>query len=150
LNLDINTKVLSVVLAVAFVISALVGSYIIATDGYLWVEAPTHAYGLIVFIAIDLAAVVGIFVLPRVTRIVALALPIVQFAAMAGDLYMGLGSPGSVAQGAFRQYLLNDPAYMSLLVLEAMIVGLACGNLLVRPHVVVQAAKVVSGDRVIA
>jgi len=46
---------------------------------------------------------------------------------------MGLGSPGSVVQGAFHEYLLNDSAFMVLLVLQAVLAGLAFGNLL-QPH----------------
>jgi hypothetical protein len=129
LNFSLGTKMLRAVLTVSFVLSAAVGSYIVATDSYLWAQAPTHAYGLIVFVAIDLATAAAIYIRPRVSRIVALLLPAVQLAAMAGDLYMGLGTPGSLVQGAFREYLLNDSAFMILLVVQAVLVGLAFGLL---------------------
>ena len=130
LSFNLSTKVLRVVLAVSFLFSAVVGSYILATDTYLWAQAPTHADGLVAFVILDIIAVVGIYVIPRVTRIAALLLPVVQLVAMAGDLYMGLGSPGSVVQGAFHEYLLNDSAFMVLLVLQAVLAGLAFGNLI--------------------
>ncbi|MDA4123813.1 MAG: hypothetical protein OK456_11595 [Thaumarchaeota archaeon] len=102
LGIAMNEKVLRMVLGGCLVLSALLGSYILATDSYLWAEAPLHAYGLIAFVAIDLVAVVGIYVLPRLARVVALLLPAVQLAAMAGDLYTGLGSPGSVVQAGVQ------------------------------------------------
>ncbi len=145
MNFNFNVKVLKAVLAAAFVLSALVGSYIIATDGYLWAEAPTHAYGLIAFVVIDLLAAVGIYALPKVTRFVAVLLPAVQLAAMAGDLYMGLGSPGSLVQAAFSNYLLNYSAYMILLVLQAALVGLAFGHLF-QPQADTRAARMVGVD----
>jgi hypothetical protein len=134
LGIIVNEKVLGAVLGGCLVLSALLGSYILATDSYLWAEAPLHAYGLVAFVAIDLAAVSGIYVLPRVARVVALLLPAVQLAAMAGDLYTGLGSPGSVVQQGFREYLLNDSAFMVLLVLQAVLVGLAFGHLVQPPQ----------------
>jgi plastocyanin len=129
-SFETGAKVLKAVLAIAFLISGALGSYILATDSYLWAQAPTHADGLVAFVVLDLVAVAGIYALPGITRIVALLLPVVQLAAMAGDLYMGLGSPGSVIQGAFHEYLLNDSAFMILLVLQAVLAGLAFGNLL--------------------
>ena len=130
LGFNLSTKVLRAALAVSFLFSALVGSYILATDTYLWAQAPTHADGLVAFVILDIVAIVGIYFTPRVTRIAALLLPVVQLVAMAGDLYMGLGSPGSVVQGAFHEYLLNDSAFMVLLVLQAVLAGLAFGNLI--------------------
>jgi hypothetical protein len=134
LDITVSGKVLRIVLGGCLVLSALLGSYILATDSYLWTEAASHAYGLIAFVAIDLVAAAGIYVLPRVTRIVVLLLPAVQLAAMAGDLYTGLGSPGSLVQQAFREYLLNDSAFMVLLVLQAVLVGLAFGHLVQPPQ----------------
>jgi len=133
LSFETGAKVLKAVLAIAFLISGALGSYILATDSYLWAQAPTHADGLVAFVVLDLVAVAGIYALPRIARIVVLLLPVVQLAAMAGDLYMGLGSPGSVIQGAFHEYLLNDSAFMILLVLQAVLAALAFGNLL-QPH----------------
>jgi hypothetical protein len=140
LSFSFGAKLLRAVLAALFVLSAVLGAYIVATDSYLWAEAPTHAYGLVAFVAIDLVAVAAIYVVPRMSRIVALLLPLVQFTAMAGDLYMGLGSPGSVVQDTFRDYLLNDSVFLALLVLQAVLVGLAFGHL-VQPPADVRAAR---------
>jgi hypothetical protein len=141
----VTQRVLDVVLAATFVLSAVLGSYIIVTDSYLWLEAATHAYGLILFVAIDLIAVVGIYRLPNITRVVALLLPTVQLAAMTGDLYTGLGSPGSLVQQAFREYLLNDAAFVALLVLQAVLVGLAFGKL-VQPMTDVRFESIATRD----
>ena len=144
LNMNVSERALRAVLAASFVLSAVLGSYILTTDSYLWAQAPTHAYGLVAFVIIDLASVVGIYRLPRIARIVAFLLPTVQLVAMAGDLYVGLGSPGSLVQQAFREYLLNDSAFMTLLVLQAVLVGLAFGSLVQPP--VAQGSKVLGGE----
>jgi len=120
-----STKLLKAVLAISLLLSAALGAHILATDAYLWAEAPSHAYGLVAFVVIDMIAAAGMFGLPRVTRIVAFLLPVIQLAAMGGDFYMGLGSPGSLIQESFRDYLLNDVAFMILLVLQAVVVGFA-------------------------
>jgi hypothetical protein len=133
LSVILSTKILGAVLSVMLIISGVVGAYILATDSYLWAQAPSHAYGLIAFVALDFAIAVAMFVLRWVGRIAALILPIVQLAAMAGDLYVGLGSPGSAAQSGFHEYLLNDTAFMILLVLQALLVGLAFGNMALPP-----------------
>ncbi len=133
LDYEIGAKALKGVLTSLLLFSAAIGSYIITTDKYLWAAAPSHAYGLIAFIAMDVVASATLYVLPRLSRVIALLLPAIQFVAMAGDLYMGLGSPGSLIQSGFREYLLNDTAFMALLVLQAGLVGLAAGYLVQRP-----------------
>lgn len=122
-------RALRAALATALTVSAAVGAYISATDAYLWSAAPSHAYGLIVFIGADLVVAVGLYLLPRLGRVAALLIPAVELAAMAGDLYTGLASPGSSLQAAFRTYLLNDTAFLVLLLLQAVLVGMAFGYL---------------------
>ena len=43
------------VLAAELVISALLGSWILESDQWLWSSAPSHAYGLLGFVIVDLA-----------------------------------------------------------------------------------------------
>jgi hypothetical protein len=133
LSFDIGARILKAILAGLLVVSAGIGTYIGATDSYLWAAAPSHAYGLVAFVVIDLVAAGALYALPRASRVLALLLPLVQFAAMAGDMYMGLGSPGSVVQSGFRFYLLSNSAFMALFVLQAVLIGLASGYLVQRP-----------------
>src|SRR5271169_1824498 len=46
------------IIGVAFLLSSVAGVYLLATDGSLWHLAVSHAYGLIVIVAID--AVLGV------------------------------------------------------------------------------------------
>ena len=126
-------KTLGLILGALLIASAGVGTYISATDSYLWAEAPSHAYGLIVFIGVDLVAAAALYLLPRASRTLALLLPAAQFVTMAGDLYVGLGSPGSVVQNGFREYLLNDSPFMVLFLLQAVLIGLALGYFIQPP-----------------
>ena len=130
---EMGLRLVKTVLAALLLASAVVGAYISATDAYLWTEAPSHAYGLIAFVIVDVIAVGVLYARPRWGRMLALAMPAVEFVAMVGDLYMGLGSPGSEVQASFREYLLNDSAFMVLLVIQAVLVGLALGYLVQPP-----------------
>jgi hypothetical protein len=138
LNFTLDSMWVKSVLAMLLVVSGVVGSYILATDKYLWAEAPTHAYGLIVFAGLDFVVAGAVFSALRLSRLIALLLPLVQFAAMSGDLYMGLGSPSSAIQTVFHDYLISDTAFMVLLVLQGVLIGLAFGNM-VRPSQVQRA-----------
>src|SRR5437870_7082120 len=59
-------RIVRLVLSAALGTSALVGIQILATDYWLWSAAPTHAYGLMAFVALDLALILGVW---RVTRL---------------------------------------------------------------------------------
>jgi hypothetical protein len=143
---EIGAKILKAALTFSLVISAVIGAYIVSTDSYLWTEAPSHTYGLIAFIVVDLITASALYTLPRLSRILVLFLPVIQFTAMVGDLYLGLGSPGSIVQDSFREYLLNDSAFMILLVLQAVLMGMAFGYLVQRPTVS-QLSKTISESK---
>ncbi len=118
-------KTVNVLAAVMLLVSAAIGSYILSTDSYLWSQAPTHADGLIAFTVIDGALVVGLWWKPKLALIGMTLLGLVQFGAMAADLFVGastFGQTGSSAQSAFQQYLLGDTAFKTLLGVQAIIV----------------------------
>jgi hypothetical protein len=104
----------------------MVGIQILATDYWLWATAPTHAYGLIAFVALDLALILGVL---RTTPLVifgALLTATFQFVAMLGDIVAG--EPVGLSAAVFRNYLLADAAYIGLLVTQGLIMAIAIGS----------------------
>ena len=123
-------KPLQMLAALVLLVSAAIGTYILRTDSYLWAQAPSHADGLIVFVVLDLALVVGLWWKPRLAIIGMILLGLVQFGAMGADLFVGaatFGQSGSAAQSAFQHYLLGDNAFKTLLGVQAVliVVGIA-------------------------
>src|SRR5271169_1691753 len=109
---------------VMLLISAAIRSYILATDSYLWSQAPTHADGLIAFTIIDLALVVGLWWKPKLAVIGMTLLALVQFGAMGADLFVGTMTfgGGAVAQSGFQAYLMGDTAFKALLGVQAVLI----------------------------
>ena len=116
-------KILETVVSAVLVVSAIVGAIILKTDAYLWAAAPSHAYGLMVFVAVDLGLAVAVW---RVTKLAILGtalMGVVQFAAMAGDVFMG--GPAGLPQRAWQQYLLGDTYFVALLGIQLVVVAVA-------------------------
>ena len=122
-------KTVNLILSVVLLFSAAVGGYILATDSYLWSVAPTHAYGLAAFTAIDLVLVAGLWRKPRAAIVVATLLGLVQLGAMSGDIFFGTMTFSSdvTTAAAFSKYLLGDAAFVALLGIQAVliVVGIA-------------------------
>lgn len=92
-------------LAFAFLILAvLVSLYILAVDNILWQYQPSHAYGLIAFIIVDLVLVGAVVVKPKVGFAAALIWGVLQILVLIGDAAMGLGVPETSA-GVAAAYL---------------------------------------------
>jgi len=118
-------KTVQALAAVVLLVSAVIGTYILSTDSYLWSQAPTHADGLIVFVILDVALVVGLWWKPRLAVIGMTLLGLVQLGAMGADLFVGamtFGESSSAAQSSFQQYLLRDTAFKTLLGVQILIV----------------------------
>lgn len=120
-----NLKTTTLILSVVLFFSAAVGAYILATDSYLWSVAPTHAYGLVAFTALDLALVAGLWRKPRAAILVATLLGLVQMGAMSGDIFFGTMTFSSdvTTAAAFSKYLLGDAAFVSLLGIQAVLIA---------------------------
>ena len=118
-------------LSAALAASALVGVQILSTDYWLWSAAPAHAYGLVVFVAIDAAMIIGAWRRTRLASFGALLTATVQLVAMLGDIIGG--QPAGTPAAAFRTYLLADTAYLGLLITQALIMAIAIGTW-ARPH----------------
>lgn len=110
-------------LLTALFASVATGLKIITSDAYLWVAAPTHAYGLMGFIALD--AILMTIIWRKVPRagMIALALATIQLLAMGGDL-SGLSLPSGAAASGFTNYLLSDISFVVLLALQPVIIFL--------------------------
>src|SRR3989442_1730593 len=82
-------RIVRLILSAALGASAMVGIQILATDYWLWSASPTHAYGLMAFVALDLALIVGVWRLTRLALFGALLTATVQLMAMLGDIIAG-------------------------------------------------------------
>ena len=109
--------------SVALAISAVLGVAILATDGYLWESAPSHAYGLIVFVAADVSLALAIWKMTRISLVGAALLGVVQFAAMLGDVFTG--EPAGLPLSSWQQYILGDGYFVALLAMQLALVTLA-------------------------
>jgi hypothetical protein len=118
----------TIALSAALLASSIVGAWILSTDAWLWEAAPSHAYGLVAFVVLDLALVAGLGLGVRYARPFAFVLGTVQFFAMTGDL-AGLSVPAGVSASVFRSYLLNDSPFVALLSMQPVV---ACLGVLSR------------------
>ena len=110
-------------LSIALVISGWLGIEILANDAWLWSAAPSHAYGLMVFVAIDLILALALFVKINLATLGAGLISIVQLGAMLAD--SALGQPQGISSSVFSMYLFSDTSYIALLVVQATILLVA-------------------------
>lgn len=125
-------RIVRLVLSGALAASALVGTQILSTDYWLWSAAPTHAYGLVAFVVLDAALILGSW---RGARLAVFGAPVtatIQLVAMLGDIISG--QPTGTPAAAFRNYLLADAAYLGLLTIQGLILAIALGTWAL-PHV---------------
>ena len=114
------------VLSATLIASALTGTLIALTDQYLWFAAPSHAYGLIAFVAIDLSLAAVLWRKTWLASLLAIGLAIIQATAMLADILTY--STTDVTQQAFRGYLLNNPEFVALLAIQPIILILGLGT----------------------
>ncbi|SRR5579875_480693 len=114
-----------IALTAALAASGVIGLWIIATDAWLWSVAPDHAAGLIAFVGFDAILAAALWKVVRAATLGTIVFAGVQLAAMAGDIlfYRPLG----VASEAWVGYLLGNASFMSLLLLQVAIIGIAVG-----------------------
>src|SRR2546425_2942754 len=119
-------RIVRLVLSAALGASALVGIQILLTDYWLWSAAPTHAHGLMAFVALDLALIFGVWRVPRLAIFGALLTAGIQLVAMLGDIIAG--EPAGLPVTVFRNYLLADTAYLGLIINQGLIMVVAIGS----------------------
>jgi len=105
--------------------SAGLGIMIALGDKYLWYAAPSHAYGLVAFVALDLGLAIALWWRPWLGSLLSITVATVQAAAMLGDV-LTYSAP-YVPQQAFRSYLLSDQSFVALLTAQPIILLLALG-----------------------
>jgi len=115
-------KTAQTVLIPTLLVSGLVGVWIAANDGWLWAVAPSHAYGLLAFAALDAILALVVIVIPKLAYEGALLLSITQVIAMLGDALAF--TPMGTLQVAFRAYLLGDSAFVLLLGIQLAVAGI--------------------------
>ena len=111
------------ILSLALAASALTGMQILLTDNWLWLAAPSHAYGLIAFVTIDILLTIAVLEKVHASILAAALASTVQMGVMLGDLFMG--QPTSIPSAAFRAYLINDASYSALIVIQSVILIIA-------------------------
>lgn len=113
-------KRLQQVIGLSFLLSAIAGSYLLATDGSLWNLAISHAYGLIVIVSID--TVLGALNLlgRRSVYVPSLAAAVLGFLLQVGDIATAPQYKMTVSY--FAGYLFGLWAYDLLLALQVVVV----------------------------
>lgn len=121
--------VAAIVLSAGLFLSAELGENILSSDAFLWTAAPTHAYGLMAFVCVDLVLIAALWygmryagtsTIVRYAGTLTIVLASVQFLAMVGDL-AGLQPPLGMTPSAFRSYLLSDNLYVALFAFQPTI-----------------------------
>jgi hypothetical protein len=124
-------RIARTVLTPTLLVSGLVGVWMAANDGWLWAVAPTHAYGLLAFAALDVILAFVVMVVPKLAYEGALLVSITQVIAMLGDALTF--TPTGTVQAAFRAYLLGDTAFVALLGIQ-LAVGVIAAAEIAMPH----------------
>src|SRR6266567_3914839 len=125
-------KTVQTILSTALYTSSILGIQILLMDKWLWDVAPTHAYGLIIFVIVDsflLAAMWKGIVLATIGAALAAT---AQLSAMLADV--ATGQPSGISASIFKTYLLSNTAFISLLTTQGVILVLALAAL-TRLHV---------------
>lgn len=125
-------RIVRLILSATLAASALVGVQILSTDLWLWSAAPTHAYGLMTFVALDIALIFATWRTTRFAVFGALLTATVQLTAMLGDIVAG--EPAGLQVSVFRNYLLADKSYLGLLITQGFIMAIVVGTWAL-PHV---------------
>ena len=116
-------RLTQIALTPTLLVSGLAGVWIVANDGWLRAVAPSHAYGLLAFAALDVVLALVVLVVPRLAYVGALFVSMTQVVAMAGDALVF--TPTGTLQAAFRGYLLGDTAFVVLLGIQFAVAGIA-------------------------
>lgn len=116
-------KIVRDIMSISLFSSGLLGTQILVTDKWLWFAAPTHAIGLLGFVAIDLALGLAAWWRTPIATVGGGFASGVQFIAMLADV--AVGQPMGVAASVFRGYLLTDSSYVLLLLVQLSILTIA-------------------------
>src|SRR5213592_1454315 len=124
-------RLIQIALTPTLLVSGLAGVWIVANDGWLRAVAPSHAYGLLAFAALDVVLALVVMTVPKLGYVGALVVSMTQVVAMAGDALTF--APAGTLQAAFRAYLLGDTAFVALLGIQ-LAVGVIAAAEIAMPH----------------
>ena len=125
-------KTVQTILSTALYTSSILGIQILLMDKWLWDAAPTHAYGLIIFVIVDSVLLAAMWKGIVLATIGAALAATAQLAAMLADV--AAGQPSGISASIFKTYLLSNTAFISLLTTQGVILVLALAAL-TRLHV---------------
>jgi hypothetical protein len=120
-------RIAQIVLIPTLLVSGLVGVWTVANDGWLRAVAPSHAYGLLAFAALDVVLALVVIVVPRIAYVGAFLISMTQVVAMAGDALTF--TPTGTVQAAFRAYLLGNTAFVALLGIQLAVGVIAAAEI---------------------
>ncbi len=115
------------ILSVGLYTSSIFGIQILLMDKWLWNVAPTHAYGLILFVIVDTALLAAMWKGTVLATIGAALAATAQLAAMLADV--AVGQPSGISASIFKTYLLSNTAFISLLATQGVILVMATATL---------------------
>ena len=125
-------KTVQTILSTALYTSSILGIQILLMDKWLWDAAPTHAYGLVIFVIVDSVLLATMWKGIVLATIGAALAATAQLAAMLADV--AAGQPSGISASIFKTYLLSNTAFISLLTTQGVILVLALAAL-TRLHV---------------
>jgi len=120
-------KTVQTILSTALYTSSILGIQILLMDKWLWNEAPTHAYGLVIFVVVDSVLLAAMWKGIVLATIGAALAATAQLAAMLADV--ATGQPSGISASIFKTYLLSNTAFISLLTTQGVILVLALAAL---------------------
>src|SRR5579862_2240164 len=110
-------------LGLAFFLSAFFGVYLLGTDKSLWLEAVSHAYGLVAISVIDIALGIGNLLSSRRIVIPSLGWAVLTFVLQVGDIETA--SQYHLSVSAFASYLFGLWAFDGILLVQLAIIVIA-------------------------
>ncbi len=120
-------KTVQTILSTALYTSSILGIQILLMDKWLWDAAPTHAYGLVIFVIVDSVLLATMWKGIVLATIGAALAATAQLAAMLSDV--AAGQPSGISASIFMTYLLSNTAFISLLTTQGVILVLALATL---------------------
>ncbi len=120
-------RTVQTILSTALFASCLLGIQILLMDKWLWNAAPAHAYGLVIFVLVDSLILAAIWKKAVLATVGAALASTLQLAAMLGDI--AIGQPSNISASVFKEYLLANTAFTSLLATQGVILVLAAVKL---------------------
>jgi len=110
-------------IGLALFVSAFFGIYLLATDKSLWLQAISHAYGLVAICIIDLALGIGNLLSERRLIIPSLGWAALTFILQVGDI--GTAYQYHLTVSAFAVYLFGLWAFDGILLIQIVIIFIA-------------------------